>query len=124
MQPPAAPASGLAGIAPAPDVGYVRRSGVRMATPFLPALISLVLLQAPSASVQGTVRDVESGAALAGAIVDVPDLGRSTAAGRDGHYRLPDLPAGPHHVTVRFLGYASHTVSALVPREGALEINF
>jgi hypothetical protein len=86
------------------------------------ALTSL-LLQTPTASVQGTVRDAESGAPLPGAIVTLPDLSRGATAGPDGRYRFADVPPGPQRVTVRFLGYAPRMLHALVPREGALEIN-
>ena len=86
------------------------------------ALTSL-LLQTPLASVQGTVRDAESGAPLPGAIVTLADLSRSATAGPGGRYCLADVPPGPQHLSVRFLGYAPRALQALVPREGALEIN-
>ncbi len=94
-----------------------------MAPLLVHALASLIILQAPPASVQGTVLDGDSGAPLAGALVALPDLGRVATAGPDGRYRLADVPPGPQHITVRFLGYAPRELQALVPRDGALEIN-
>lgn len=94
-----------------------------MATALIHALSSLVLLQAPSATVQGTVRDAESGAPLPGAIVGLPDLRRTATVGPDGRYRFADVPPGIQHITVRFLGFAPRTLHALVPPQGALEIN-
>ncbi len=87
------------------------------------ALASLVLLQTPPASVEGIVRDVESGAPLPGAIVALPGLSRAVTAGLDGRYRIADVPPGTQRVSVRFLGYEPRTLDALVPGEGALEIN-
>jgi hypothetical protein len=87
------------------------------------ALTNLVLIQAPSASVQGTVRDAESGAPLPGAIVALPDLRRTATVDPDGRYRFADVPPGPQHITVRFLGFEPRMLHALVPPQGALEIN-
>ncbi len=84
-----------------------------------------IVLAAPvaQATVTGTVRDAQSGAPLAGAIITLPDLDRATTTEADGRYRLPHVPAGPHHVTVRFIGYTPRALHALVPRNGSLEIN-
>ncbi len=84
----------------------------------------LVAVQVSQASVVGTVRDSETGAPLAGAVVALPDHERAVETDADGRYKLPDVPPGPHHVTVRFIGYAQRTVHALVPRTGQLDINF
>lgn len=94
-----------------------------MAHPLLPALLGLALLQAPPASVVGTIRDGATGAPIAGAIVALSDLSRATTADGAGRYRLADATPGPQHITVRFLGYEPRTLHALVPREGELEIN-
>ncbi|MBA3496075.1 MAG: carboxypeptidase regulatory-like domain-containing protein, partial [Gemmatimonadales bacterium] len=48
---------------------------------------------------------------------------RVTAAGADGRYALTDVPPGPQHVTVRFIGYEPRVLHALVPNGGTLEIN-
>ncbi len=89
----------------------------------LGALTVLLAVQAAQASVAGTVRDAESGATLAGAVVTLTDLDRATTTDPDGRYLLRGVPAGPHHVTIRFIGYAPRSLHALVPREGRLEIN-
>jgi len=93
-------------------------------TPVLLSLLtSLALVQTPPASLGGSVRDRETGAPLPGAIIALPELNRSTSADASGRYLLPGVPAGPQHITVRFLGYAPHVLHALVPPEGALELN-
>ena len=91
---------------------------------------SLALLQAPppgeeppGASLAGVVRDGATGAPLAGAAVALSDVSRETAAGADGRYLLPDVPPGPQHITVRYIGYAPRVIHALVPTRGRLEID-
>src|SRR5262245_24167027 len=87
-------------------------------------LVKVVLaLQAAQATVVGTVRDAESGRPVEHALVELTDLDRSVSTDSRGHYALPDISPGPHHITVRFIGYAPRTLHALVPREGSLEIN-
>jgi hypothetical protein len=82
----------------------------------------LALQGVPQASILGAVRDEQTGAPLAGAVIALPDLERVAVADAAGRYRLLDVPAGPQHVVVRFLGYAPRTIHALVPSAGALEI--
>jgi hypothetical protein len=82
----------------------------------------LALQDVPQASIVGAVRDEQTGAPLAGAVVALPDLDRVTLADVTGRYRLPAVPAGPQHVAVRFLGYTPRTIHALVPSSGVLEI--
>ena len=80
-------------------------------------------LQAGPASVAGVVRRSDTGAAVAGAIVSVAQLERTARASADGRYLLPDIPAGPWHLTIRAIGYAPRTLHALVPRAGRLELD-
>lgn len=82
----------------------------------------LALQDVPQASIVGAVRDEQTGAPLAGAVVALPDLDRVALADAGGRYRLPAVPAGPQHVAVRFLGYTPRTIHALVPSTGVLEI--
>jgi Carboxypeptidase regulatory-like domain len=84
----------------------------------------LLALQASGpASVAGIVRDGETDRPLANVTVQLTDLARSTLTDQSGHYLLRDVPAGPQHLTVRFIGYAPRTLDALVPRQGRLDIN-
>lgn len=89
----------------------------------LGAVHILLAAQAMQATVVGTVRDAQTGTPIAGAVVALSDLDRATATDEEGRYALRQVPAGPHHIAVRSIGYASHTVHALVPRAGELEIN-
>jgi hypothetical protein len=83
----------------------------------------LLLLQATPPSIAGVVRDGESGVALADAVVALPDLDRSVVTDSLGRYSFSDLSPGPQHLTIRRIGYAPHTLHALVPSEGRLQID-
>src|SRR5512143_3706241 len=87
------------------------------------ALHLLLLIQAAQATVAGTIRDQDTGEALAGAIVALPDLTRTAVTDATGRYVLAAVPAGPQHLTVRFLGHAGRTLHALVPSTGRLELD-
>lgn len=92
--------------------------------PILLGLLNVAItLQATQASVVGTVRDAETGRPLASVSVLLPDLERSVSTDREGRYYLRQVPPGPHHLTVRSIGFAARTLHALVPRSGELEIN-
>jgi hypothetical protein len=86
-------------------------------------LLSLAVVQAPPGRVVGTVTDAESGTPLPGATIALSDLSQGTTADARGRYVLTDVPPGPQHIVVRFLGYAPRVLHALVPREGELAIN-
>jgi hypothetical protein len=95
-----------------------------METFFLGTLgLLVVAIQGPQATVAGVVRDEVTGAPLAHAVVTLSDLNRSTTTGVEGRYLLKEVPPGPLHLTVRFLGYSPRTLHALVPAAGVLEIN-
>lgn len=91
---------------------------------FLPGAVgALLAVQAPQATVTGEVRDGRTGEALTGAAVTLPDIDRATLTGSRGRYVVRQVPAGPQHLTVRYIGHAPRTVHALVPPSGTLEIN-
>jgi carboxypeptidase family protein len=87
--------------------------------------VSTLLLLAQitaTASIGGTLRDVASGEPLAGALISIVDLRRSTVTDLDGRYKLENLPPGSHQILVRRIGYAPRTLEALLPPDGNLEI--
>jgi len=86
-------------------------------------LVLLLALQFPQASLVGTVRDEATGIPIAGALVSLPDLGRDTTTDAGGRYVLSDVPPGPQHVLIRYIGYTQHALHALVPPSGSLEID-
>ena len=79
--------------------------------------------QQPGVSVVGVVRDGETKAPLAGAIVALEDQRQTSATDLEGRYRLVGVPPGPQHMLVRRIGYASRTFHALVPAQGTLTID-
>lgn len=91
--------------------------------PWLCSVTGIVLIaQSASVAVVGTVRDAESGAPIAEAIVTFADPHRVEVTDERGRYRL-DTSRGSRHVTVQRLGYTAQTFDALVPEHGTLEIN-
>ena len=56
-------------------------------------------------------------------MVSLPDLDRTAVTSATGRYALAEVPAGPHHISIRFIGYEERTLHALVPRSGQLEID-
>ena len=55
-------------------------------------------------TLEGAVRSAETGAALAGAQVSLPELAMGGVAGPDGDYRIAGIPAGTHAVEVQLVG--------------------
>lgn len=86
-------------------------------------LAVLVALQTAPATITGVVRDADTMAPLAGAVVSLPDLERGVVTGPDGRYALPGVPPGPQHLAVHLVGYAERSLHAIVPRGGTLEID-
>lgn len=91
--------------------------------PLLAVLQVLVAVHSSGAVVTGTVRSTESDQPLPGAIVELTDLSRTATTDREGRYTFRDVPSGPQHIHVRFIGHAPRTLNALVPASGNLEIN-
>jgi Carboxypeptidase regulatory-like domain/TonB-dependent Receptor Plug Domain len=83
----------------------------------------LLLVQASSPSIAGVVRDGETGAPLADAVVALPDLERSVLSDSAGRYGFTGVPPGPQHLSVRRIGYSPRTLHALVPAQGSLRID-
>jgi hypothetical protein len=94
-----------------------------MSVPLLAAIQILSAAQAGPPSVVGVVRDGETGVPLAGAVVVLTDLDRDTITAGDGRYLLSDVPSGPQHLLIRFMGYTPRSLQVFVPSEGELEVN-
>lgn len=75
------------------------------------------------ATIAGHVRDSRTQEPIEGAWVALAELDRSVLTDAVGRYELPSVPPGPHHLSVRHVGYAQRTLHAIVPREGTLEID-
>jgi hypothetical protein len=68
------------------------------------------------ANIGGIVRDAD-GAPAADAWVAVTSLGRITASGADGRFRLARVPKGSHEVRVRGRDGSQATVEVQVPAQ-------
>ena len=62
---------------------------------------------AAQGTLEGTVRSVATGTALAGAQVGIPALNRGGLADPDGHYEVTGIPAGTHTVEIALIGYTT-----------------
>ena len=83
----------------------------------------LLLVQGTDPSLLGTIVDGHTGEPLANAVVSLTDIDRIVVSDTRGHYAFSAVPPGPQHIAVRRIGYGPRTLHALVPREGAVEIN-
>jgi TonB-dependent receptor len=90
-----------------------RWSSAGVVAALLLAAVSPLVAQSPIGSIAGTVTDA-SGRALGGVLVMLDEARGGAATERDGTYRLTRVPAGPHRVTFRYLGFAPQTISVTV----------
>lgn len=93
-------------------------------------MVAVMLLAAAPAGaavggvVEGSVRAQATGDPLAGAHVTVQGTHIGAATGIDGHYRLKDVPAGEHILTVSYLGYTAASVRITVAAADVVERDF
>ncbi len=95
---------------------------VLVAVPVL-ALISVTPLAAQTGTISGSVVDT-TGAPLAGVVIDIEAIFRSTLSDANGAYRLTGVPAGTHRVRVRLLGYQASSRDVTVGPGEAVQANF
>jgi hypothetical protein len=76
-----------------------------------------------AAEITGVVRDESTGGPVAGAVVVLDESGRAAVTGADGSYTIADVPPGPHHLSVRVLGFQSRSLHVLVPASGSLRVD-
>jgi hypothetical protein len=87
------------------------------------ALIGLVLVPSTARGqttgrFQGSVVDLSNGQPLAGVLVRVENLDRSTFSSENGRFVLAGLPAGRHDVRVELVGYKTLELESVVIRAG------
>jgi len=92
--------------------------------PSIPIVFALAAaLQAPQASVAGVVTDADTGRPIAAATIELVEGRTGVLSDEAGTYTLTRVPAGPQHLRVTQIGYASRTVHALVPNAGVLVLD-
>ncbi|HOC43401.1 MAG TPA: M14 family zinc carboxypeptidase [Thermoanaerobaculales bacterium] len=85
-------------------------------------ILDAVLVPLPTAAVSGEVTD-HTGAPIAGATVEVPDLGLSTTTGGNGAYALPAVFEGDYDFRVSSAGFETIAVTRTVVAPASL-LNF
>ena len=87
------------------------------------AVVAVLGARLVAAEITGVVRDESTGEPVAGAIVTLEESGRAAVTGLDGSYAIADVPPGPHHLSVRLLGFQSRSLHVLVPASGSLRVD-
>jgi hypothetical protein len=80
----------------------------------LAAILPLILLIAPGGpsaaqepvNVSGVVVDAETGEPVAGARIEIPEIGRATIADTEGGFQIARVPPGSYRARIDRLGYA------------------
>jgi len=96
---------------------------VRMLAYILSALLAATPLAAQSGTLQGSVKD-SSGAPLSNASVIVEGTGLRASTGNTGQYELRNVPAGPHTVRARLIGYQAGSAQVTIPAHDVARQNF
>ncbi|MGH8242426.1 MAG: TonB-dependent receptor [Steroidobacteraceae bacterium] len=101
---------------------------LRLASAIRHALIAMPLLAAAgpalAGEVSGRVTDGATGRPLPNATVRIDALGQSVSADRAGEYRIFDVPAGTHEVSVEYVGYDRRAQSVAVGETGTAAADF
>jgi hypothetical protein len=93
---------------------------------FVVAAISTSSAQSATSAIRGTVVDKQSQFPIIGATIIVSDLTPVLGATSDidGQFRITEVPAGRHTVTIQYTGYEPQTLSQLLVVSGKdLELN-
>lgn len=94
-----------------------------LASLLLAAALQAAPAQDPPGSIQGAVREEGSGAPVSAAVVALPELGRSAAAGPDGGFVLRGVPPGTWTLRAGGLGHHPAELAAVVPAGGVLRLD-
>jgi hypothetical protein len=109
------------------QAGLLGREGpeaqTRIASPDAPALQDLTLSLAAPARVLGRVVDFETGAPIASATVRLEEAGLERLTDEQGRFTFPEVPPGPHEITLAHLAYGEHAVSIRARGGDTLELH-
>ena len=75
-------------------------------------------------TITGRVTDANKGQPLPGANVTIDSLSLGTATGKQGQFRLSNVPAGTHIVSVSFVGYSSTQKTVTVKAGEETQVTF
>ena len=82
----------------------------------LPVLSYSPLCGQTTGRIQGSIIDLSNGQPLAGVLIRIEALDRSTLSSETGRFVLAGLPAGRHDVTVDLVGFKSLELASVVVR--------
>jgi hypothetical protein len=82
----------------------------------LPVLSSSPLCGQTTGRIQGSIVDLSNGQPLAGVLIRIEALDRSTLSSEAGRFVLAGLPAGRHDVWVELVGFKSLELESVVVR--------
>jgi len=74
--------------------------------------------------IQGVVTDAKTKQPLRGAMLSLDDDAKGVTTDGDGRFRLSNVPAGPHRVVVRLIGYTKRITSVTVADGEPLTVSF
>jgi len=87
--------------------------------------LALTAGAAQAGEITGRVTEASGSVGLEGAIIRVAETGQTVTAGRDGSFRLANVPAGDYTLTVDYLGADEQTRSVtLISATEVVETNF
>lgn len=101
---------------------------VRLARAIRLALLTTPLVAtmgtAVAGEVAGRITDTSTGRPLPDATVTIDALGRTATTDRAGQFRILDVPAGSHQVSVDYVGFDRRTQTVAVPETGTAAADF
>lgn len=86
--------------------------------------LGLAAAPAIAGDIIGTVVDESDTVALQSATVTIAELGRQVVTGRDGRFRIADLPAGSYTLEARYVGVPAERMTVVVPETGTVTADF
>jgi hypothetical protein len=84
--------------------------------------LSLHAQDSTRVTLRGKVLDAVTGEPLQNVVVAMSDIGLRVTTGEDGAFVLPDVPLGPHQLSLSREGYQSPSGRLMVDRAGELEL--
>jgi TonB-dependent SusC/RagA subfamily outer membrane receptor len=79
---------------------------------------------ASGGTIVGRVTDAGTRQGIVSATVQVDRSRFAAVTSEDGHYRITGVPAGPHTITARRIGYTQHSVPITVVADSELTVDF
>ena len=69
-------------------------------------------------TIEGIILDTQTGEALPGVVVELPELGLGTSANIDGYFEISNVPNGNHIINISFIGYKNYSSRISINNSG------